>query len=279
MIYPELKGKIMILCGTGGKGGMGFGVTEVMAKNGVAIEALDINETQLAETVKIVEQEHGKVIPIKVDVRNFGECQQAVKKVIDEFGKVDILVNIAAVGDPKFTKWHETDEELFDRIVGVNIKGLFNMCKAVVPYMVKQKSGKIINFSSMWSKSIQPGAITYSSSKAFVNAVTVGLALELGEFNINVNAICPGMVVHPDPNLRTIATPHLELIAKRMNVTLGEAIRRSEQNIPLKRRQEPLEFGEMVAYLSSENAKNITGQVISIDGGMGFPQTRIPPSQ
>lgn len=278
MIYPELKGKVMVLSGTGGKGGMGGGIARVMARNGVAIGALDISEAQLEDTVKIVEGENGRVLPVKVDVKILDECRKAVNKVVDEFGGVDILVNIAAVIEKEMKMWWETDEKLFDLIVGVNIKGLFNMVKAVVPYMIPKRSGKIINFSSMWGKATQPGAVTYSASKTFVEAATRGLALELAQYNINVNAIEPGMVVHADPNVRTLITPHLETGAKRMGVSLEEAIRRVEQaHIPLKRRQEPWEFGEMVAYLCSENAKNITGQVIAIDGGAGIYMFKAPP--
>lgn len=277
MIYPELKGKVMILSGTGGKGGMGGGITRVMARNGVAIGALDISEAQLEETVKLVKEENGRVLPVKVDVRNLEECRVAVKRVVDEFGGVDILVNLAAVIEKEMKVWWETDEKLFDLIVGVNIKGLFNMVKATVPYMIPKRSGKIINFSSMWGKATQPGAITYSASKTFVEAATRGLALELAQYNINVNAIEPGMVVHPDPNVRTLITPHLENSAKRLGVSLEEAIRRVEQeHIPLKRRQEPWEFGEIVAFLCSDNAKNITGQVIAIDGGAGIYMFKAP---
>lgn len=267
----------MILSGTGGKSGMGSGIARTMARHGVFIGAFDISETQLTETIKIVEEEGGKILPVKVDVTDFDDCKKAVEKVVQEFGKVDILVNIAAAIERNYAKWHETDSEIFDKIIKVNVYGLFNVCKAVIPHMIKNKGGRIINFSSMWSKAIQPRAITYSASKAFVNAVTQGLALELAEYDITVNAIAPGTVVHPDPSMRTIITHFFEARAKRKNISLEEAIRQVEQeHIPLKRRQEPWEFGEIVAYLASDKAKNITGQVISIDGGAGIFYYKTP---
>lgn len=267
-MYPELNGKVMLISGTGGKSGIGSGIIRTMARNGVSIGAFDISDIQLVNSVKIVEEEGGNILPIKVDITNFRDCKKAVEKVFEKFGRIDILVNLAAVIERGYCKWHETDEESFDKIIKVNIYGLFNVCKAVIPYMIKNRGGRIINFSSLWSKAVQPGAITYSASKAFVNAVTQGLALELAEYDITVNAIAPGMVVHSDPNTRTLITHFFENRAKMKGITVEEAIQLVEQkHIPLKRRQEPWEFGELVAYLASDNAKNITGQVISVDGG------------
>jgi 3-oxoacyl-[acyl-carrier protein] reductase len=257
-----LEGKVAILIGTGGKRGIGSGVAKVLAKNGATIAAFDKIEANALETVKIVEDLGGNAIAIKVDVTNLKELQESVKKVIEDFGRVDILVNLAGMYEKEDSKWWELDEKTFDRIISIQVKGLFNSIKSVVPYMIKRKSGKIINFSSQMSKNVTPGHITYSATKTFVNAATMGLARELGQYNINVNAISPGFVP-TELNL-----PEIEKRAKELNLSIEECIQRIASNIPLKRSQETEDFGELVVFLASDKAKNITGQLIGLCGGM-----------
>lgn len=188
---------------------------------------------------------------IKANVSVLEEAEKLVNEAKSHFGSVDILVNNAGITkDGLILRMKEED---FDSVIQTNLKGVFNCLKAVTPIMVKQKSGKIINMSSVVGLIGNPGQVNYCASKAGVIGMTKSLARELGGRNINVNAIAPGFI-------NTDMTAQLS--EKNIQSLLN--------NIPLKRLGEPEDIAEVAAFLASDAAKYITGQVISVDGGMAM---------
>ena len=156
----------------------------------------------------------------------------------------------------------ELDEREWDRVFDVNVKGVFLACRAVVPQMIERRAGKIINVASMVGKEAIPLFVHYSASKFAVIGLTQGLAKELAEFDINVNAVCPGVVRTP------LWEPLLDQLSANKGITREEAFGEFIAGIPLARPQTPEDIGEVVAFLASDKARNMTGQGINVTGGM-----------
>ena len=183
-----------------------------------------------------------------------------VDRTRDKFGKIDILVNNA--GMIKVGNVVDMPEKDWDEVLAVNLKGVFLCSKAVAPHMIERHSGKIINISSTAGRRGLPGKAHYHASKFAVIGFTQCLALELASYNINVNCVCPGVVdtyMH-----RQVLAPHA---AKTRGITEDEVYRNMEAGVPLGRLQTPEDIGNLVAFLASEEAKNITGQSINVNGG------------
>ena len=183
------------------------------------------------------------------DVASFSETRRSVEEVKKRFGRIDVLVNNAGIAQIKpFTDISEDD---WDRMFDIDVKGMFNMCKHVVPDMISRKKGHIINISSMWGIDGASCEVHYSAAKAAVIGFTKALAKELGPSGINVNCVAPG-VIDTD-----------------MNSTLSDdVLRELADEVPLERIGEPSEVAAAVAFLASEGARYITGQTISVNGGM-----------
>lgn len=252
----ELHGKVAIV--TGGCRGIGEGISVSLAKNGADVVIGDLSPIK-----SVMEKVRGlgrKGLLVKVDVTKAGEVKEMVDKTLNSFGRIDILVNNAGV--VSYADFLEISEEEWDRVINVNLKGTFLCCKAVVPAMVRQREGRIINISSTAGKEAPPGLAHYSASKFGVIGLTQAIAKELGQYNITVNAVCPGMVF----------TDMWRYLSK----AIGEKERKSAETawmdrlkarIPLGRPQTPEDIGNMVVYLASENGRNITGQAINVSGG------------
>ena len=183
------------------------------------------------------------------DVASFSETRRTVEEVKKRFGRVDVLVNNAGIAQIKpFTDISEDD---WDRIFDIDVKGVFNLCKHVVPDMISRKKGHIINISSMWGIDGASCEVHYSAAKAAVIGFTKALAKELGPSGIYVNCVAPG-VIDTD-----------------MNSTLSDDVLKDlADEVPLERIGEPEEVAAAVAFLASEGARHITGQTISVNGGM-----------
>lgn len=230
-----LKGKLAII--TGGTKGIGLGIAEKLASLGARIVVADI----YAEKIK------HPLIPC--DVSNMDNVKAMVAEVLTKFRKIDILVNNAGIYPPK--SFLEMQEEDWDKVMSVNLKGAFNCTKTVSAFMIQQKSGKIINISSVAGFIAFPGLTHYSASKAGIIGFTRGLALELAPFGINVNAIAPGVIDTPGTK-----------------ITLPEQKRESIiRSVPLKRLGTPNDIAELAAFLATEASAYITGQTIICDGG------------
>jgi 3-oxoacyl-[acyl-carrier protein] reductase len=185
----------------------------------------------------------------KLDVSSFTDVQETVKQIISDFGSVDILVNNAGI--TKDNLLMRMSEEEFDKVIDVNLKSVFNFTKAVSRQMLKQRRGKIINISSVVGIIGNPGQANYSSSKAGIIGFTKSIAKEFASRGINVNAIAPGYI----------------------QTEMTDSLNESQQNslldfIPMKRMGKPEDIAKAVAFLAGDDASYITGQVITVDGGM-----------
>jgi 3-oxoacyl-[acyl-carrier protein] reductase len=190
-----------------------------------------------------------KAVAYKCNVADFEECKKMIDDVIAEFGRIDVLVNNAGITrDNLLMKMSEDD---FDSVIGINLKGAFNTTKHVSKYLLKQKAGKIINISSVSGILGNPGQANYSASKAGVIGLTKSTARELASRGITCNAIAPGFIETD--------------MTSAMN---EQVIEKSVEMIPLKRIGKAEEIAHMAAFLASEKADYITGQVFAVDGGM-----------
>lgn len=235
---------------TGATRGIGKQIAMELAKDNYDIAINYRTETEdLAKLKEEIETNHVKCMLVKGDVSSFEDCQNMIKEVINKFEKIDVLVNNAGI--TKDTLIMRMTEEDFNKVINVNLVGTFNMSKNVIPYMMKQKSGRIINISSVVGISGNAGQTNYAASKAGIIGFTKSLAKEVASRNILVNAVAPGLIETDMTNVLKEETK--EEIAKQ---------------IPLKRMGTPKDVANVVSFLASEKSSYITGQVVHIDGGM-----------
>jgi NAD(P)-dependent dehydrogenase (short-subunit alcohol dehydrogenase family) len=202
------------------------------------------------------------VIPVRTDVTREADTKQAVALAIKEFGKVDILVNDAGV-EGAMVKLPQLTEEQWSRVNDVNVKGTYLMTKAVIPHMVAANYGKIVNFSSFYGREGFGDDCEYCASKFAVVGITQALAKEYAEHGINVNAVCPGIVRTP------MWERVLDILVERTgNPNREEIWEHWVGTIPLKRAQKTQDIANVVIFLSSDLAQNITGESININGGL-----------
>lgn len=235
---------------TGASRGIGQAIAELLAERGTDVVIADINEAQAKTTAQEITQKTGRrALPVAVDVASLASCQQMVETSLAEFGKIDILVNNAGITRDNLIM--RMDEKDFDLVININLKGVWNCCKAVARPMMKQRYGRIVNVSSVSGIGGLPGQTNYSASKAGVIGMTKALAKEVAARNITVNAVAPGYVT-------TVLTQDLSDEVKDFASRLT----------PIQRWAEPREIAYAVAFFASDEAAYITGQVLRIDGGM-----------
>lgn len=244
----NLSGKIAII--TGGTRGIGRAIASTLSKYGASVViTYSKDEEGAKDTLDSINNSGGYCLAQRYDVSSYTECKEAVESVISTFGKVDILVNNAALSN--IGLFIDTDEALWNRLIDVNIKGVFNMSKCVLNYMLKNQSGRILNISSIWGVNGASCESIYSATKGAINSFTKALAKEMGPSGIRVNAIAPGV------------------INTSMNSWLSQEEEEELKNsIPLGCFGGPNDVGELAAFLCSENANYINGQTILVDGGL-----------
>ncbi|MGH4123352.1 MAG: elongation factor P 5-aminopentanone reductase [Clostridium sp.] len=244
----NLKGKVAIV--TGGSRGIGKGIAIELAKSGACVVInYKSNDKEAEKTLQEIEEIGAYALKIKGDVSEYEFSKQLIKTTVEKLGKVDILINNAGIS--KVGLFMDESPGEWDNILNVNLKGTINCSHSVVKEMIKQKSGVIINISSMWGNVGASCEVIYSASKGAINSFTKALAKELAPSNIRVNAIAPGV------------------IDTEMNSWLSSEERKSlASEIPMMKFGEVQDVGMLVAFLVSEKSKYITGQVITIDGGM-----------
>ena len=251
-----LKDKVVIV--TGGGHGIGRAYCLGFGGAGARVVVADIDEPAAVKVAKEVNtQTDARSLSVKVDVANEASTQTMVKSILDQYGRIDILVNNAAIFAtiPMNRGGIDTiDPAEWDRMMAVNLKGLFFCCRAVLPAMRKQKSGKIVNISSGTALTGSAGRIHYVTSKAGVIGFTRTLAREVGDDNINVNAIAPGSTLSEDNPSEEILKMRGARVADRC----------------LKRVQLPKDLVGTVLFLSSPLSDFMTGQTVAVDGGVAF---------
>lgn len=254
----RLEGKVAIVTGAGSIGpgiGNGKATAIVFAREGAKVMAVDYNLEAAEETKRIIDEEGGECITFKADVTKASDCRTIAETCIQTFGKIDILhnnVGIGGYGGPV-----ETSEEDWDRIMNVNLKSMFLTCKHALPYMEKQKSGSIINISSINAIAVTVPAVAYSTSKAGVIAFTREVAFQYATKGIRVNAILPGL----------IKTPMVAYYGKdAYGGNIEEMWRRRDAMSPTGKQGEPWDIARAALFLASDEASYITGTTLIVDG-------------
>lgn len=243
-----LQGKTAII--TGGSRGIGQGIVEVFARQGARIAfTYSSSEDAAKALIEKLADTGVKIKAYKSDAASYEDSQQLITEVLEDFGTIDILINNAGI--TKDNLLMRMGEEDFDRVLEVNLKSVFNMTKAVQRTMLKQRSGSIINMSSVVGVKGNAGQSNYAASKAGIIGFTKSIALELGSRNIRCNAIAPGFI-------------ETEMTGKLDEKTVAEW----RNAIPLKRGGTPEDIANACVFLASDMAAYITGQVLQVDGGM-----------
>ncbi len=241
---------------TGAARGLGQAYAQQFARLGASVAVNDLRDC--SETLGLIEKEGANGLATRTDVTSSESTIEMAEAVVEKFGRIDVLVNNAALyGSLTFAPFDKLDESEWDATMNVNVKGIWQCCKAVVPTMKNQNSGSIINISSLAATYGMPNGLHYTASKAAVIGATRGLARELGRYEIRVNAVAPNVV-------NTVATGEVfkDKKDKILEVTMSQqAIRR------------PLETGDIVGavlFLASDHSRLTTGQTIMVDGGTVF---------
>lgn len=257
----NLNGKIAVV--TGGAMGNGLGIVQVFLKLGATVVILDRSD-KISETLQELRKEYQNVIGYKVDITNQALIKRCVEDVITRYQRIDILVNNAGVA--KLSRFEEMTDEIRDFHIDINIKGTWNVTKAVYPYMVKQHYGKIVNLSSVTGPKVaDAGEVAYATTKAALIGFTKGLAMEAVEHGINVNAILPGYIM----------TPMVEGIAKDTDANNPNSVVEGiAAGIPMGRLGTIEELGNLAAFLASDASSYITGSEFVIDGASTLPETK-----
>lgn len=258
---PKLAGRVALI--TGGAKGMGGTIAELFAREGaslvLAARGLEALEAELERVRGVVPEARG--LAVRCDVTDEAQVRALVRRTLDELGQLDVLVNAAGVTGPIETPVQDVPAEAIDEVLSINVKGTILCCKAVVPHMTGRREGKIVNIAGTSGLRGYKNRVAYSASKWGVRGITRTVALEVGPYNVNCNCVAPGPLYGPrmDKIIREKA---------RVRGTAAEAIFEeylSEQ--ALKRFTSPVDVAYAVLFLANEESRQITGQVVTVDGG------------
>ncbi len=261
----NFKGQVAVV--TGGATGIGRAIALKLADKGAAVMIADINEEAAEATAAEVHEISGNSAIFLTDVTDAAACDGLAAATFDSLGAVDILVNNAGIaGSSGWQSRSFSTEEDWKRTYQVNVIGMANVTLAFKPQMTRRRSGRIVNLASIAGREGRPSLPHYSASKAAVISLTQSTALELARFNITVNAICPGL----------LWTPMWEQVGRRYanDIPAYKGMNAREvfdtmiaDRIPMKKEQTPEDVADTLAFLVSDDAKNITGQALNVDGG------------
>ena len=263
----DLTGKTAIV--TGGASGIGAGICRVLAQQGARVAVADLSN-EGAETVAAeLSRQDGEALAIQVDVTTRDSVHAMVNAVMAGLDRIDILVNNAGVvGAPGWWERPTPSDEDWDTVMGVNLRGAVNASEAVAPQMKERRYGKIVNIASIAARQGRPEIPAYCASKRAVVSWTQSLALQLAPYDVNVNAVCPGMLWTPLYERLTQYRSAFGLVPGLEHLSGEEHFQAEvESRIPLRRPQQPEDVGRLAAFLASDDAHNITGQAVNLDGG------------
>ena len=243
----RLEGKVAIV--TGAAGGIGFGTAKRFLQEGAKVAICDVRQGAIDAAVEQL-SEFGEVKGFVADITDRAACDELVKKVADAFnGRIDILINNAGI--TKDAQFYKMKDEDFYKVVEVNLFGTYNMSKAVVPYMMEQRYGKIVSASSIACIKANFGQSNYAASKAAIMSFTRSLGRELGKYNINVNAVAPGFI-------RTAMTDKIP----------PDIMQQKIASIPMRRTGEVEDIAKAYVFLASDDASFVNATTLIVDGGM-----------
>ena len=243
----RVKDRVAVVTGSG----RGIGETTVhrLSEEGAMVVVTDINEKGAIKVANDIKARGGKAVAVKTDITKIAEVEALMEMAVKEFGRLDILVNNAGFNRDMLVK--DMTEKDWDDVIDTDLKGAFLCAKFATKYMVEQKYGKVVNISSRaWHGN--PGQANYSSAKAGIIGLTKSMAWEFGRFNINVNAIAPGIIATELMK----GHPKFEMIKERQLA-----------NMPIKRLGEPIDVANTILFLVSDEASFISGEVIHVSGG------------
>lgn len=251
----DLKDKVAII--TGGSGGIGVATAKLFAEEGAKVVLVDLNAQALDEAAKELQLDPNQYLLVAADVSKEENVANYVKQTMDKFGRIDVLFNNAGIEGQSAPIAEQTAENL-DNVLNVNIKGVFFGMKHVLPIMIEQKTGSIINTSSIAGWIGFPGISPYVASKHAVIGLTKNAALEYAQTGVRINAISPA----------PIETRMMRSVEAGQNPEKAEEMRKAyTEAIPMKRYGEPEEVAELALFLASDRSSYITGTTILIDGG------------
>ena len=242
----KFKDKVTLV--TGGACGLGRAITQCFAREGALVIILDKAEEEAGNTAREIESQGGKAVALKVDATQGQEVINVVAKIAEKWGRIDILVN--NIGWNECISFLETDEELWRTSLDINLLIPMRFCRAVLPYMVKQQYGRVVNIASIAGRQPRPMAVTYSAAKAGVISITRSLAVAMAPHNIRVNCIAPALI-------------ETELLRQNTPELLGPILKQTT----LGRYCKPEEIAEAVLFFASDEASYIVGQSLHVDGG------------
>ncbi|MGB2813893.1 MAG: SDR family NAD(P)-dependent oxidoreductase [Dehalococcoidales bacterium] len=242
----KFKDKVTLV--TGGACGLGRAITQCFAREGALVIILDKAEEEAGNTAREIESQGGKAVALKVDATQGQEVINVVDEIAEKWGRIDILVN--NIGWNECISFLETDEELWRTSLDINLLIPMRFCRAVLPYMVKQQYGRVVNIASIAGRQPRPMAVTYSAAKAGVISITRSLAVAMAPHNIRVNCIAPALI-------------ETELLRQNTPELLGPILKQTT----LGRYCKPEEIAEAVLFFASDEASYIVGQSLHVDGG------------
>jgi NAD(P)-dependent dehydrogenase (short-subunit alcohol dehydrogenase family) len=249
----RLDHKVCVVTGAGS--GIGRAIAQRLAEENAQVLCVDLNLETAIATAEDIQQAGGVASAVGADVSNPEQVDRFINRCVEQYGKIDVLVNNAGVNIPGVL--HEVSDETIDRTLNVNVKGCIYGCRAAIPHMLRQGGGSIINMSSVNGLVSEPFLAVYSASKGAIVMLTKGVALDYAKQKIRCNAICPGWVNTP------INYAHAEMMGG-----LDKIYATIDSFQPIGRPGEPREIAHLALFLASDEASFLTGSIITADGGM-----------
>ncbi|MDO8879160.1 MAG: SDR family NAD(P)-dependent oxidoreductase [Pseudolabrys sp.] len=256
----KLEGRVAMI--TGPAKGMGAAISKAFAEEGARLSLIGRDTAAIEPVADEVRQAGAEAIIIPCDLTDAAQCDEAARKTRETYDRIDILVNVAGGSGPVGKTGIETTPQEFDDIVTLNMNGCFHTMRSVLPTMIAQRYGKVVNVGGTFGMRGRAGRMAYSASKWGLRGITKSFALEVGQYNINVNCVAPGMVDGPRFRDKVCAD-----MATRLNITIEEAMERHAADYALKRVTVDADVANACLFLASDASRQITGVDLPVDGG------------